>query len=184
MKAERFLFVVMIAAVMPWSQSLAAEASPAPQLAISQNSDKSANTQQKNEGSNEKEAREAAEEKNEQLADVRRTATKRRLSASHSKPGPSHAVRAIKTLTPYSARIGEPGNTREPESMSAKAATNIPNKSLSRHGPSAPSSAVSVNGQQFKNSRNPGARLVASGGPLAAARGAAAINGTGMKHKP
>jgi hypothetical protein len=47
-----------------------------------------------------------------------------------------------------------------------------------------PSPSVAVNGQQFRNPHDPGARLASTGGPLTASRGTAAINGTNIKRKP
>jgi len=60
----------------------------------------------------------------------------------------------------------------------------VPNRTVNPRSVSVPPPTVAVNGQQFKSSRDPGARLASSGGPLAATRGTAAINGTNMKRKP
>jgi hypothetical protein len=47
-----------------------------------------------------------------------------------------------------------------------------------------PPQTIALNGQRFRNSRDPGARLAISGGPVTEARGTAAINGNDMKRKP
>ncbi len=184
MKAVRILFSIMIAAVSLQGATLAAQASSAPQQAPAQSSEKSAD-QQKDEVRNEKDqARpKEADQSQEQSASVTRITTKRRPSASQSKPVPSHQPRPAKTPTTNSPHTDTPGSGAAPEQTGSKAVTNVPNKAVSRR-PSAPPSAVPLNGQQFKNSRDPGARLAVSGGPPTSPRGTAAINGTNMKHKP
>jgi hypothetical protein len=47
-----------------------------------------------------------------------------------------------------------------------------------------PSWGDSVNGLQFRNSRNPGSHLAGGGGPATIARGTAVINGTDVKRRP
>jgi hypothetical protein len=184
MKKARFLFPVMIAGVLLHGTSLAAQASPVTKQAISQSSENSAE-QPKDEVRDEKDQARPKESDDSQLQpDVTRTTTKHRPNTSHSKPVPSHRVRPAKTPTTNSPRIDAPGSLAPPEHMGSKAATYIPNKTISGRSVSVPSSAVSVNGQQFRNSRDPGAHLAASGGPSTAARGTAAISGTNMKRKP
>jgi hypothetical protein len=181
MKRARIFFVMMIAAVSLPDANLAAQASPAPQQAVSQSSEKSAD-QQKDEVRNEKDQA-RPKESQEQSADVTRTASKSR-PASHSKPVQAHKARPARTATTNGARTEAPGSLTGLEPMGSKADTKISNKAVSRRSPSIPSSAVSVNGQQFRNSRDPGAHLAASGGPATTARGTAALNGTDVKRKP
>jgi hypothetical protein len=75
------------------------------------------------------------------------------------------------------------GAVTRTQQTSLKNAVSVPGQAVSHRGLSAPSPAVSVSGQQFKNSRDPGAHLAISGGTMTAARGTAAINGTNMKRK-
>ncbi|MGB7131710.1 MAG: hypothetical protein WBD59_12920, partial [Candidatus Sulfotelmatobacter sp.] len=82
------------------------------------------------------------------------------------------------------ARIDISRTVTGPREISSKTAVPVPSQAVSHRSLSTPSSAVSVNGQQFKNSREPGAHLAISGGPLTAARGTAAINGTNTKRRP
>jgi hypothetical protein len=185
MKTARFLFPVMIAATLLLVTSFAAYASPASHQAISQRSEKFTD-QKRDEVRNEQEQAGPNEgDKNqEQSANATRPASKRRSSASHSKPVPSDQVRPTKRLTPNSPRTDARGNVAPVAQMGSKLATNIPNKAVSRRGVTPTPPTVGVNGQQFKNSRDPGERLAMSGGPLTAAKGTAAINGTSMKRKP
>jgi len=190
MKQARLLLAMMFWTVLLQGTSLAAQAGPAPQRAIPQSSEKSADQQKdkkdKDEVRNQQDQAQLKEANanQEQPADVTRTITKHRPSTSHSKPVPSHQARPAKTPTTNSPRTDAPPSVAPLGQMGSKAAANIPNKAVSRRKPSAPSSAFSVNGQQFKNSHDPGAHLASSGGPLTAARGTAAINGTNMKRKP
>lgn len=182
MKTTRFLFSMMIAAVSLQGVILAAQASPAPQQATSQSSEKSAD-QQKDEVRNEKDqARPKEADENLERSDMTRTPTKRRPSESHSKRVPSHQPRPAKTPITNSPRTDAPGSVAALQPMGSNAATNVPKKVVTHYRSALPS-AVSVNGQQFKNSRDPGAHLAVSGGPPASPRGTAAINGTNVKRK-
>jgi hypothetical protein len=62
--------------------------------------------------------------------------------------------------------------------------TAAPSKPRSYRSSSAPVSSFAVNGQQFRNSRDPGAHLAVSGGPANSTRGTAAINGSDFKRRP
>jgi hypothetical protein len=185
MKTVRVFFVLMIAAVLLPGASLGQKPDHLSQQMPSRSGEKSAD-QQKDEVRNEKDEARAkpADDTQEQSAAVTGSTTKRRPSASRSKLVPTYRARPIKKPAASSQRITEPGSVAPREQMGSKAATSIPNKPVSRRSSSVPSSAVSVNGQQFRNSRDPGAHLAASGGPATIARGTAAINGTDMKRKP
>jgi hypothetical protein len=186
MKTVRFLFSLMIAAVLLTGTSLAQQRDHPSQQAVSHSSEKSAD-QQKNEVRNDTDqarTKSTTDETQEQPAVLTRRTTKRRLSASHSKLVPTYQARPVKKPTANSPRIAEPGSVPRLDPMDSKPDSKISNNVVSRRSPSVPSSAVSVNGQQFRNSRDPGAHLAASGGAATIARGTAAINGTGMKRKP
>jgi len=185
MKGMRFLFVLMMASVLPRGTSVAQPTDHPSHQAISQSGEKSADQETNEVRSDKDQARsKQGDESQPEPAVVRRTSVKHRPSAGHPKTVPGHQSRPAKTHTKNNARIEAPGRVALPEKMASKAATSSPNRAVSRRSPSAPSPAVSVNGQQFRNSRDPGAHLAVSGGPLATARGTAAINGTNMKRKP
>lgn len=185
MKTVRFFFVMMIAALLLPGTSLAVQASPKPQQATSQSVEKS-DDQQKDDVRNAKDQAhpKAADENQEQSADVTRMMTKHRPSTNHSREIPSRQPRPVKTSTASSQRTSAPQTFSTSPQAVSKANTNVPNKPVSHHSASVPSPAVSVNGQQIRNLRDPGARLASSGGPLTAARGTAVINGTDMKRRP
>ena len=76
------------------------------------------------------------------------------------------------------------GGVAAQQQTGLKAVAAVSSKAASHRSVPVPPATVAVNGQQFKSSRDPGARLASSGGPLTAAKGTAAINGTDMKRKP
>lgn len=184
MKLERSLCMLMMAAALLEGSALASRASSAPQPATAQSSETSTD-RQKDEARNQTEQTppKEADEIEGPSAGVTRTGTTRRSAASHPKPVPSPRLRPAKMPTKNSSRPDAPGRVAVPEPTRSKAATSLPNRSASRR-PSELPSAVSVNGQQFKNRRDPGSRLGVSGGPPSTPRGTAAIDGTNMKRRP
>jgi hypothetical protein len=186
MKMVRLFFVMMIAAVVLAGTSLARQADRPSQQAPSQSGDKSdSNYQRGVEVRNENDQTRSGEagQISKRSTYLAKTTTKSRSSPSHSQPAVSHPRRLNKTPATSGPRIDAPSIVTGPQETSLKTAVPVPNQAVRHRNPSAPS-FVSVSGQQFKNSRDPGAHLAISGGPLTAARGAAAINGTNMKRKP
>jgi hypothetical protein len=186
MKPVRFFFVMVIAAVLLPGTSFARQADHPSQQAASQRGDKSDSDQgdiEVRDGNDQTRLGEA-NQISKHSAYRTKTTTKRRSSTIHSQPAVSHPQRLNKTPATNGARIDTPATVTGPQATSLKTAIPVPNQAIGHRSLSAPSSAVSVNGQQFKNSRDPGAHLAISGGPLTAARGTAAINGTNMKRKP
>jgi hypothetical protein len=184
MKSVHFLLVMTIAATVLPGASLGQQADHPSQPAASQSGEKSTD-QRKGEIRNDEDqarAREAGHNQ-EPMTDMTRTTTKRRPIVSHPKPVPTYRAHPATAPTTNSPRVGAL-RTVPSEQMGSRVATDIPNKVIKRRSPFAPSSTVAVNGQQFKNSRDPGAHLAASGRRLMSPRGTASISGTNMKHKP
>lgn len=185
MKTARLPLLMILATLLLPGTSRASQVASAPQQAPSQSSEKSANDQKNGAVRSEKDQAQSGEsEVDKPLASVTRAKTKHAPTMSHSKPAQSHRPRPARTPTTNSPRTAAPGNIAALKQTGSRVVTPVPKRAVSQRGPSAPPSVVSVNGQQFKNSRDPGARLAISGGPLTAARGTAAISGTNMKHKP
>ncbi len=182
MRMARTLFMMIVAALLP-TANLAAQASSAPQQATSP-SEKSAG-QQKDDVRNDKDqpGTKEAGENQKASADMTRTTTKRRPSTSQSGAVITRQAHLRKMPAMSNSQTNAPAGVTSPVQTQSNAPTNIPNKAVS-HRPSAPASPVPANGLQFRNTRDPGARLASSGGPLTVARGTAAINGTNMKRKP
>jgi len=187
MKTVHFFFVMVIAAVLAPGTSLARQADRPSQQAASQSVEKSDSNYQRD-----VEVREAdgqtrsgvAGQFSQYSAPLTKTTTKRRSTTIHSQPAVSHPRRLNRTPVTNGPPIDTPRAVIGPWETSRKSAVPVPSQAVSHRSLSAPSSAVSVNGQQFKNSRDPGAHLAVSGGLLTSSRGTAAINGTNMKHKP
>jgi len=183
MRTTRFLFVMMIGAVLLQGTSLAGQSSPPSRESPSLNSEKPPRDQQKLaevHGEKEQTRSAQADENPKPHAGVSRTA-RHRPPVSYSKPASSRQPNLANTSATNGLRTPASGRMTRLQQTSSKV---VPSKALYQHSFPAPPTAPSVNGQQFKNSRDPGARLAVSGGPLTAARGTAAINGTNMKRKP
>jgi hypothetical protein len=185
MKLERFHFAaVLIAAVMLQGSGLAAQAGPVVKPATSQSGEKSAD-QQKDvvRNATDQSPQKEADENRQLSADVMRTISKRPPSARHSKPVLNHQPRPAKTLATKGGRSDAPAGVTALEQAGSKAIPSVANKAVS-HRPSAPPSAVFLDGQQFKNSRDPGAHLAVTGGRRTSPSDTAVINGTNLKPRP
>jgi Sperm antigen HE2 len=189
MKTARFFVVMMSAAVLLPGTSLARQADHSSRQAPSQSGDKSGSDYQRDvevRDENGQTRSGEADQVSKRSANLAKTTTKRPSSTIHSEPAVSHPRRLNKTGGPAmsGARVDTPGIVTGPQRTNLKTAVPIRNQAVSHRSLSAPSSAVAVNGQQFKNSHDPGAHLTISGGPLTALKGTAAINGTNMKRRP
>lgn len=183
----RFLFVLTVATVLLPGTSLARQADHPSQRAPSQSADKSNSDYQRDvevRDENEQARSGEANQNSKGSAYLTKTTTKPRSSTSKFQRAVNHPRRLNKTPGTNGAQIDTPATVTGPEGTSLKIAVPVPNQAVSHRSLSAPSSTVSINGQQFKNSRDPRAHLAISGGPLTAARGTAAINGTNMRRKP
>lgn len=184
MKMLRFLLLIMIAAVALEGVGFAGQSGPTSQLAPSQRSDKPAE-QQTNDARNEIDLARPGEPDQNQKRSARQTnATKRHLGVSASKAAPRRQVRPNATSAANNLRTAATGKTTGLQQTRSKAFTAVSRQATDHRSPAVPPPAVSVNGQHFRNSRDPGARLAFSGGPLTATRGAGAIDGTHVKRKP
>jgi hypothetical protein len=186
MKTVRLFFVMMIAIVLLPGTGLARQANDSTQQAPSQSGDRSNSVYQRDvqvRDENDQTRSGEIDQISKRLASSTKTTTKRRSNTIHSQPAVSHPRRLNKTPAPNGPRIDTPRTITGPQETGLKTAVPVQKQVVSHRLP-APSSAVSVNGQQFKNSRDPGAHLAVSGGPLTSSRGTAAINGTNMKRKP
>jgi hypothetical protein len=181
----RTLFTLTIAAALLLDASFAQDGDHPSQQAVSRSSEKSTD-QQKDEVRNHKDQARSKEpdEIQKQSTNGMRATARHPTSVSYSKRVPTHQARSVMKPQSNSPRIADAGSITPPDRLGSKADSKISKNVVSRHSQFVPSSAVSVNGQQFKGSHVPGARLVASGGPATTPRGTAAINGTDMRRKP
>jgi hypothetical protein len=121
---------------------------------------------------------------------ISKTKIKRGLIVRPAKPAPIH--RQVQSANGPTANNFPPIPTENaahfsqtaPNVAAASASAVIPHKTQSYQKTSALASAFSINGERFKNSRQPGARLAINGGPANSTHGTAAINGSDIKRKP
>jgi hypothetical protein len=190
MKAACFLLLMIIAAVLLQGASFASQSNSPPQQLPSQSREKSASgsSESQKDGQVRSEKNQTGTEDSDAGQNTpergTRHVTQRRPNQSHTKLAPSHQVHSGKTpvasiLQPQTLEKGA-GSHQTGSSTSSSA----PTRAINYRRTPVPPAAVAVNGQQFKSSRDPGARLATSGGPLTTARGTAAINGTNMKRRP
>jgi cytoskeletal protein RodZ len=190
MKKSWVLLRMILFAVFALSTSVLAQSAPAKEQTSSQ-SDKKSAANSLPDVSNDTPARAQKDqtskysvENQQSFAAVKQGTPKRRPAVSHAKPDPSRqqgsgktpAADNLRMETPRNALDSHPPNTTIPSQVSRQPLIH-PNR------PVLPPT-VALNGQQFKDFRNPGARMAISGGSANSTRGTAVINGTDMKHKP
>jgi hypothetical protein len=113
-----------------------------------------------------------------------------RRYASHAKPAPirqprSGRIPAARDLqTEALQNVPDSHETRPTLFSGVPGSSNVLGKTVRHSGMPLPPSTVALNGQQFKNSRDPGARMASTGGSANSARGTGAINGSDIKRKP
>jgi len=110
------------------------------------------------------------------------TVPQSRAGQKHSIQHLSHPVRSAKATG--SVRGQATGKVINLRQTGATTSTDSPSKTVNRRSVPVSGSSVALNGNHFKNNRDPGARLAISGGPLTGTKGTAVINGTNMKHNP
>ena len=187
MKMVRLFFVMMIAAVSLPVTSLARQADHPSQQTASQSGDKTYSDYRRDVEVRDENGETRSGETDQiskRSANLTKTTTKRRSSTSHPQPAVSHLRQHNQTAATNGPRRDTPATLTGPQQTSSETAVPVLNQAVSHRSLPVPSSAVSVNGQQFKNSRDPGAHLAVTGGPLTSSGGTAAINGTNMKRKP
>jgi hypothetical protein len=105
-------------------------------------------------------------------------------AASHPKPAPSRELRSAKTPAASDLQTAGPQNVTDSHRISPTMSSNVPGKTVRHSSRPVSPPTVALNGQQFKNSRDPGARMASNGGPANSTRGTAVINGSDIKRKP
>ena len=104
--------------------------------------------------------------------------------AGERKSASTHPLRTVRAADTPSLQPTAPAAAVGSHPSGAGVAPHAPKGSVSDRNLPSKSLTAGLTGQQFKNSREPGARLAVSGGPQNSTKGTAAISGTGMKPKP
>jgi len=182
MKKTRFLFGMIFWALLVHGASFGSQSGKAPEQTPSQSSEKSVNNSSPD-GNKDTQAR-GENENDKGFPPSRQGTAKRHPSASHAKPAPVRQLRSGKTPPANNFRTESPRTTLDSHQTSSNVASEVPNKPPKHAGIPVPPPTAALNGQQFKNSRDPGARMASSGGSANSTRGTAVINGSDIKRKP
>jgi hypothetical protein len=118
------------------------------------------------------------------FAAVKAGTRKHRPAVSHAKPPQNRQLRSAKTPAVKGIQTEALQNVPGCHQTNQSLSSNGPGKTIRHSSLAAHPSTVALNGQQFKNSRDPGARMATSGGPANSTRGTAVINGSDIKRKP
>jgi hypothetical protein len=182
MKKTRFFFAMIFWALLVHGASFGGQSGEAPQQTPSQSGEKSANSGSPD-GS--RGTQTGGENENEKAFPAsRQGALKHRPFASHVNQGPTRQLHSGKTPTANNLRTKTPRSTLDSHQTSSTVPSEVPNKPPRHAGIPVPPPTAALNGQQFKNSRDPGARMATSGGSANSPRGTAVIDGSAMKRKP
>jgi hypothetical protein len=190
MKKTRVLLPMIFSIVLVHGASFASQSDQAQEETSSQSGEKSANHSSP-EGSNDTQVRgqkdqigRYSNENQKGVLAAKDGTLKRRLSASHAEPLPSRQLRSGKMPAPDNLGTETPRDTLDSHPISLTMPSRVPNKPVKHPSMLLPPPAAALNGQQFKNSRDPGAHLATSGGPANSRRGTAVVNGSDLKPKP
>lgn len=189
MRTLRFVFVMMVASLLLARAPLMSQSGSALQETRSQSAEKStgdnsSNIQKESQNRGEEGQPSPARPKGRKhSAGVTHTRAKH-SSMSYSTPVRNHQTGQAKTAATSSPFLNTPASVGRLQHTGSGTPPAPPVKAVTRGNATPPLANVAVDGQQFRNSREPGAHLAVSGGPLTSPRGTAAINGTNMKRKP
>ena len=191
MSKARVLLPIVFWAVLVGGASSASQSNQTREQTAATSHEKSANSSQA--GSNDTQGRgekdqpteySPADENQKSFAAVKANTGKHRPAVSHAKPPQNRQLRSAKTPAAKDLQTealqNVPGSHRTSLSLSSSG----PGKTIRHSSLAVHPSTVALNGQQFKNSRDPGARMATSGGSANSTRGTAVINGSDIKRKP
>jgi hypothetical protein len=190
MRKARILLPMIFWSVLVQGASFGSQSGQAQEQTSSQSGEKSAKDSSPD-GSKDTQARgqkdqmgEYLDENEKGFAAAKEGTPKRRPAASHAKPAPSRQPSSGKTPTANNLRTETPRNALDSHQTGSTMPSPVPNKPLKHPSMTVPPPTMALNGQQFKNSRDPGAHMATSGGSANSARGTAVINGSDIKRKP
>ena len=125
-----------------------------------------------------------ADENQKSFAAVTASTGKHRPAVSHAKPLQNRQLRSAKTAGAKHLQTEALQNVPGSHQTSPSVSSGGPGKTIRHSSLAVHPSTVALNGRQFTNARDPGARMATSGGPANSTRGTAVINGSDMKRKP
>ena len=182
MRTAQFFFVMIIGAVLLLDTSFMGQSNQAPEPTLSQDRSPDRSKDRQTGG--------AKDQTGNYLNDNQKTLPGRKAGVPEhrpvgvgAKPAPSHHPRSGKALAINDPRSETGRNVLDSNPTSSTRSSDLPDKTLKHPSVPVPAPTVAIDGQQFRSSRDPGARMTSSGGPANATR-SRVINGTGMKPKP
>jgi len=182
MSTARFVFGMMIGAVLLLGTSFAGQSHLAPQQSLSQ--DRSPDGSKDSQTGGEKDQTGNYSNDNQKtLVEVKGGAREHRPVAVRAKPAPNHRPPSGRTPAVNDSRSEAGRNVPDSHPSSSTRSSNLSEKTFKHPSVPGPPPTVAIHGQQFRNSRLPGARMTTSGGAANSTRGTV-INGTDIKPKP
>jgi len=180
MRSAQFVFVMVIGAVLLPGTGLAGQSNQVSEPALPH--DKSPDRSKDSQTAGEK------DQTGTYWNDNPKTLVDRKGGVPERRPvgvGPKPAAhpRSGKPLAVNDPRSETGRNVLDSNPTSSTRSSDVPDKTLKHPSVPVPAPTVAIDGQQFRSSRHPGARMTSSGGPANATR-SRGINGTGMKPKP
>jgi hypothetical protein len=191
MKNAGFLLAMIFWVILMHGASFGSQSDPGSGQASSQNrqgatAETEAKGNENGQVAREKDAAGSSLDRNQTSPIVRAgSLVKPRTPARPPKSVSPHQIRSAKTAANGNlSAANKPADTLESRQSGSGTSTGILHKTATPHSVAVRLTADSVNGQQFKNSRNPGARMATSGGSPNSTHGTAVINGSDIKRKP
>jgi hypothetical protein len=191
MRKARILLPMILWALLVHGASFGSRFGHAQEQTSSQSGEKSGNSSRA--GSNDAQARGEKDQTTEYLpshenqtsfAEVKAGTRKHRPAVSYAKPPQNRQVRSAKTPAAKDLQTEAIQNVPGSHQTSPSLSSNGPGKTIRHSSLALHPSTVALNGRQFRNARDPGARMATSGGSANSTRGTAVINGSDIKRKP
>jgi hypothetical protein len=118
------------------------------------------------------------------LAARSKSAAKNQPAIHSAKPAQSRPVQSANKTAEEGVRPSTGLNATNASQTDSRPSPGTPAKTVKHSAPSVTASNATLNGQQFKNSRSPGAHMASAGGPANSTHSTGAINGSDLKRKP
>jgi hypothetical protein len=125
-----------------------------------------------------------SDENQKSFATIKAGTRKHLPAVSPAKPPQNRQLRSAKTPAAKDLQTEALQNVPGSDQTGWSLSSGGPGKTIRPSRLAVHPSTVALNGQQFKNARDPGARMASSGGSANSARGTAVINGSDIKPKP
>jgi cytoskeletal protein RodZ len=182
MRTVQLVFVMIIGAVSLLGTSFAGQSNQPPEPMLSHDTSADRNKESQTAGEKDQMANHS-NDNHKTLVDRKGGVPERRPVGVGTKSAPSHHPGSGKTPVVNDPRLETGRNVLDSNPTSSTRSSDVPDKTRKHPSVPVPAPNAAVDGQQFRSSRDPGARMTTSGGPANSTR-TRGINGTDMKPKP